>query len=227
MAQAIIELRNDSPAALGDAHLILTAPRGDARLSFVPLPGARDAATPFFELSTDDGASWSSAEAPDGSGAEDNPLTWTQEKAQPLARLGPAGSLDDSVLLRWRAALGDDFGSAFSSEARVGLSASAVDACGSVGKPTSVSGIFRDITSYKSALLEAQQLTQRVVSIQDEERQRIAQDLHDSTAQHLAANILDGQLHGLDLALREIAVDPGEAVHHADLEWHRRLRLSD
>ncbi len=59
------------------------------------------------------------------------------------------------------------------------------------GKPTRASGIFRDITSYKAALLEAQQLTQRVMSIQDEERQRIAQELHDSTAQHLSAAVLN------------------------------------
>jgi PAS domain-containing protein len=59
------------------------------------------------------------------------------------------------------------------------------------GRPTRVSGIFRDITSYKAALLEAQQLTQRVMSIQDEERQRIAQDLHDSTAQHITAAVLN------------------------------------
>jgi len=50
-----------------------------------------------------------------------------------------------------------------------------------------VSGIFRDITSYKAALLEAQELSQRVMTIQDEERQRIAQELHDSTVQHIAA----------------------------------------
>jgi PAS domain S-box-containing protein len=55
------------------------------------------------------------------------------------------------------------------------------------GRPTLVSGIFRDITSYKAAELEARQLSQRVLTIQDEERERIAQELHDSTAQHLAA----------------------------------------
>jgi len=50
-----------------------------------------------------------------------------------------------------------------------------------------VSGIFRDITAYKAAQLEAKQLSTRVLNVQDEERQRIAQELHDSTAQHLAA----------------------------------------
>jgi PAS domain S-box-containing protein len=55
------------------------------------------------------------------------------------------------------------------------------------GEPARASGIFRDVTNYKIAQLEAKQLSQRVLSIQDDERQRIAQDLHDSTSQHLAA----------------------------------------
>jgi len=55
------------------------------------------------------------------------------------------------------------------------------------GAPMRASGIFRDVTNYKIAQLEAKQLSQRVLSIQDDERQRIAQDLHDSTSQHLAA----------------------------------------
>jgi len=55
------------------------------------------------------------------------------------------------------------------------------------GRPFLVSVIFRDITSFKSAQLEAKQLTERVLSIQEEERERIAQELHDSTAQHLCA----------------------------------------
>jgi PAS domain S-box-containing protein len=60
-------------------------------------------------------------------------------------------------------------------------------AVGDAGTPIRVSGIFRDITAYKQAQLEAKELSKRVLSIQDEERQRIARELHDSTAQHLAA----------------------------------------
>jgi PAS domain S-box-containing protein len=55
------------------------------------------------------------------------------------------------------------------------------------GEPLRASGIFRDVTNYRIAQLEAKHLSQRVLSIQDDERQRIAQDLHDSTSQHLAA----------------------------------------
>ncbi len=55
------------------------------------------------------------------------------------------------------------------------------------GNTTSISGIFRDLTPYRAAQKEARELSQRILAIQDEERQRIAQELHDSTAQHLAA----------------------------------------
>lgn len=50
-----------------------------------------------------------------------------------------------------------------------------------------VSGIFRDISAYKEAQLEAAMLSKRLLSLQDDERERIAQEIHDSTAQHLAA----------------------------------------
>ena len=49
------------------------------------------------------------------------------------------------------------------------------------GKVTGVSKIARDISMRKKAEHE------RALALQDEERRRIAQELHDSTAQHLAA----------------------------------------
>src|SRR5690606_37415772 len=55
------------------------------------------------------------------------------------------------------------------------------------GNPIRVSGIFRDLTAYRAVQKEAKELSRRILRIQDEERQRIAQELHDSTAQHLAA----------------------------------------
>ena len=47
----------------------------------------------------------------------------------------------------------------------------------------------------------------------------------DRAAEHLAAEIVDRHLRGLDLAAVEIAVDAGEAFHDADLERRRRLGL--
>ena len=55
------------------------------------------------------------------------------------------------------------------------------------GKPVKVSGVFRDVTSRKIAEHETEQLSRRLSTIQDEERQQIAEELHDSTTQHLVA----------------------------------------
>jgi signal transduction histidine kinase len=51
--------------------------------------------------------------------------------------------------------------------------------------------VFRDVTARKTAEHEAEQLSERLLAIQDEERQQIALELHDSTTQHLAAAILN------------------------------------
>ena len=56
-----------------------------------------------------------------------------------------------------------------------------------LGNPVRVSGIFRDVTGQRVAQQEAKRLSQEMLSAQDQERERIAQDLHDSTAQHLTA----------------------------------------
>jgi PAS domain S-box-containing protein len=54
-------------------------------------------------------------------------------------------------------------------------------------RPIRVSGVFRDITQRIAAQQEAEQLAQRLLTLQDEERRSIAEELHDSTAQHLVA----------------------------------------
>jgi PAS domain S-box-containing protein len=55
------------------------------------------------------------------------------------------------------------------------------------GKPVKVSGVFRDVTARKIAERETEQLARRLSTIQDEERRQIAEELHDSTTQHLVA----------------------------------------
>src|SRR5262245_36274269 len=55
------------------------------------------------------------------------------------------------------------------------------------GAPSRFFGVMADITARKTLEQEAEELSERLVNLQEEERQRIAQELHDSTAQHLVA----------------------------------------
>ena len=52
-------------------------------------------------------------------------------------------------------------------------------------------GSCMDVTHLKALEQEAEELSERLVNLQEEERQRIAQELHDSTAQHLVAASLN------------------------------------
>ena len=53
--------------------------------------------------------------------------------------------------------------------------------------PLRLVGVVADITARKTLEQEAEELSDRLLTLQEEERQRIAQELHDSTAQHLVA----------------------------------------
>jgi PAS domain S-box-containing protein len=52
-------------------------------------------------------------------------------------------------------------------------------------------GSCTDVTHLKALEQEAEELSERLVNLQEEERQHIAQELHDSTAQHLVAASLN------------------------------------
>lgn len=58
------------------------------------------------------------------------------------------------------------------------------------GEPSGILEINRDITSQKEAELSLQRLSVRLLQLQDEERRRIARELHDSTGQTLAALVI-------------------------------------
>lgn len=153
----VVELRNNTPAALGDARLSLRAPVGGDRLRFEPI---RDGVEPtFFEISVDDGATWSPIDLPLGTGDVLAPLQWSQSEAQPLARLGPAGALDDSVLVRWRATLGQSFGAAYALDAQIDLAARAVDSCGRSASGRSPSALISARRPELHALMQGRNLS--------------------------------------------------------------------
>jgi PAS domain S-box-containing protein len=84
-----------------------------------------------------------------------------------------------------------------------------------------VSGAFRDITDRVIAQLETDQLRQRVVRIREDERRRLAEELHDSTAQHLVAARLDLSLLKSKVrtgATRNLLVRIMKSVHEASME---------
>jgi PAS domain S-box-containing protein len=55
------------------------------------------------------------------------------------------------------------------------------------GEASRFVGVAADITKRKLLEQRAAELSERLINVQEEERQRIAQELHDSTAQHLVA----------------------------------------
>ena len=66
------------------------------------------------------------------------------------------------------------------------------------GKPVRVAGTCRDITERVRAEEELRRLSGQFLRLQDEERRKIAQDLHDSTGQNLVAlATMLGQLRSL------------------------------
>lgn len=70
-----------------------------------------------------------------------------------------------------------------------------------------------DVTELMAARQDARDTARRLLSLQEEERQRIAADLHDTTAQHLAAA-------GLALMqVSAVAGDPGAVAKALDPVW--------
>jgi len=78
------------------------------------------------------------------------------------------------------------------------------------GRPRQMLGTVTDITDLKNAEEELKQLSACLVNIQDQERRRIARELHDGTAQNLFAMTLNlGQLSrsGLSAKSKKVLTD--------------------
>ena len=70
------------------------------------------------------------------------------------------------------------------------------------GKPLRLQGVNVDITDLKQAKMELLQLTERLIRAQEDERQRLARDLHDDIGQRLSLLII-----GLDRLKHQLPAD--------------------
>ena len=66
------------------------------------------------------------------------------------------------------------------------------------GRPTAMQGMARDITERRQSEIAMRRLTRRLLKLRDDERRRLARELHDTTAQNFAA-----------LAMNLTLVNPG------------------
>jgi PAS domain S-box-containing protein len=82
------------------------------------------------------------------------------------------------------------------------------------GRPKQILGSVTDITGFKDSERELQELSARLLDIQDEERRRIARELHDVTGQNLTAI-------GLNLTVLERSSTLDQASRSILLECQR------
>ncbi|HEY1468108.1 MAG TPA: ABC transporter substrate binding protein [Candidatus Acidoferrum sp.] len=85
------------------------------------------------------------------------------------------------------------------------------------GKPLRLRGVNVDITDLKQAKMELMQLTERLIRAQEDERQRLARDLHDDIGQRLSLLIigLDRLKHELSMDMRREREQVGVALDEA------------
>jgi signal transduction histidine kinase len=89
------------------------------------------------------------------------------------------------------------------------------------GSLARLSGVFRDVTDRKCAQIETERLRKKLLRLRHDERRRIAEELHDSTAQHLVAASLSLTLLKTKLRVagsRNILSDAMQAVREASQE---------
>lgn len=89
------------------------------------------------------------------------------------------------------------------------------------GNLTRLSGVFRDVTVRKCAQIETERLRKKLQGFRQDERRRIAEELHDSTAQHLVSASLSLTLLKAKLRTaqsRAILSDAMQAIREAAQE---------
>lgn len=90
---------------------------------------------------------------------------------------------------------------------------------GADGKLSKVIGITSDITEARESERALRDLSGRLISSQDEERRRIARELHDHIGQEIA--LLCMLAHRMDCEIAEVGHTTGSDVH----ELYRRMKL--
>ena len=92
------------------------------------------------------------------------------------------------------------------------------------GRVTQIVGSAVDITERKAAEAATRELSRRLIEAEDEERRRIAKELHDSTAQDLVAVMLN--LGMLRDALPPLDADPARILEDTDADCRPAKRRS-
>jgi PAS domain S-box-containing protein len=93
-----------------------------------------------------------------------------------------------------------------------------------MGKPARLIGVVADITARQRLAARAQRLSERLLTIQEEERRTIAQELHDSTVQHLVAASLALTVLRTKLQLRNDDDNPWNDLEQSLGEAMKELR---
>jgi len=98
------------------------------------------------------------------------------------------------------------------------------------GNPISGLGTTHEITRRKLAEIDLQQLAGRLISIQEDERRRLARELHDDLAQRLALMSIEAdkfnaegcnpEAHGVLQNLKDKLIDLSEDVHRISRQLH-------
>jgi PAS domain S-box-containing protein len=93
----------------------------------------------------------------------------------------------------------------------------------SQGRPMHMVALVEDITERKRADQHLRELSGRLLRLQDEERRRLARELHDSTAQELAAlginlSLIEARSAGLDEKARQALADSRALTDQATRE---------